>query len=114
MAILRPGNLVSAGLNNRSARVVMALSGVMAMETSTGASLVVIGMDDDDPMWRQTTVSVSSHAAQNGSQLALYRLGRPIFSGFSEKVTAWHPLDATRRISSAASWASHRTGTERG
>ena len=35
-----------------------------------GASGDVAGIFDDDPMCMQTTVSVSSHAAKNGSQLA--------------------------------------------
>ena len=64
------------------------LTGVSTIETSTGASRLVKGTTDDDPMWRQTTVPSSSHAAQKGSQLSLCKLGNPSFSGFSENVTA--------------------------
>ena len=35
---------------------------------SDGAPLDVAGADDDEPTCRQTTVSVSAHAARNGSQ----------------------------------------------
>ncbi len=35
---------------------------------SGGASVEVIGVLDDEPTCRQTTVSVSSQAAMNGSQ----------------------------------------------
>ena len=35
---------------------------------SGGASGAVIGEEPDEPTWRQTTVSVSSHAAKSGSQ----------------------------------------------
>ena len=55
---------------------------------SIGASMAVITVVDDEPMCRQMTVPVSSHAARNGFQCGLCQLGRRSFSGFSEKVTA--------------------------
>ena len=56
----------------------------------------------------------SSHARRNGSQWSLCQLGWPSFSGFSEKVTAWHPFSAMRRTSAAISSTSHIGGTARG
>jgi hypothetical protein len=82
------GNFVSAGQKSRSASAMNELTGVSTIDTSTGASRLVYGTTDDDPMCRQTTVPSSSHAAQNGSQLSLCRLGKPSFSGFSENVIA--------------------------
>ena len=65
--------------------------------------MAVITVVDDEPMCRQITVPVSTQAARNGSQWSLCQLGWPSFSGFSEKVTAWHPFSAMRRTSSACS-----------
>ena len=42
--------------------------GVIEIITSAGASGAVSSSSDDDPMCRHTTVWVSSHAFQNGSQ----------------------------------------------
>jgi hypothetical protein len=49
--------------------------GVSVIITSTGASSDVTTICDELPMWRHTTVPVSWHAAQNGSQWSLCRLG---------------------------------------
>ena len=57
---------------------------------------------EEDPTWRFTTVSVSSHAAKNGSQYRVWMEGRPSFSGFSVKATARKPRPALARISAAA------------
>ena len=46
------------------------------------------GIWEDEPMCRQTTVSVSSQAAKNGSQAPEWIDGRPSGCGFSENVTA--------------------------
>ena len=64
--------------------------------TSIGASSAVTEIDDDEPMCRHTTVPVSSHAAQNGSQWSVWKLGSPSLAGFSENVTARQPFSATR------------------
>ena len=79
-----------------------------------GASAAVMIICDDEPMCRHTTVPVSEQAAQNGSQWSLWKLGQPERSGFSEKVTAWQPLAATRRTSSAMTWGSQTAGMARG
>ena len=71
--------------------------------TSTGASSDVTEIVDDEPMCRHTTVPVSSHARQNGSQWSVWKLGYPSLVGFSENVTARQPFSATRRISAAIS-----------
>ena len=88
--------------------------GCSVIITSIGASTDVMTSCDDEPMCRQTTVPSSAHAAQNGSQWSLWRLGQPSFSGFSENVTAWQPLAATRRTSSAMSCGSQIGGSASG
>ena len=50
-------------------------TGVTVIITSTGASSEVTAIDDDEPMCRHTTVPVSSHARQNGSQWSVWKLG---------------------------------------
>jgi hypothetical protein len=42
-------------------------TGINVSVTSTGDSTEVIGISDDEPMWKQTSVPSSAHAAQNGS-----------------------------------------------
>src|SRR5260370_15955700 len=77
--------------------------------TPAGASGDVDGIFDDDPMCMQTTVSVSAHAAKNGSQYpsASCTDGRPRNGGISVNATAWPPLAALRCTSAAARFASH-------
>src|SRR6266542_297197 len=88
MAIVMFGNLRVIGVHIRSLSARNEFIGVMAMLTSTGASIDVTVIDDDEPMCMHTTVPASSQAARNGSQWSEWRPGRPSFSGFSEKVTA--------------------------
>src|SRR3954453_12530324 len=71
--------------------------------TGAGASLVVDARCDDEPTWQHNTVPVSQHAANNGSHASVWMLGIPRPAGFSENVTAWQPLAASRRTSTAAS-----------
>src|ERR1700684_760158 len=85
------------GDHNRSAAAWTMLSGCRLIMTSIGASTEVIRSWDDEPRCMQTTVPSSAQACQNGSQWLLCREGHPSFSGFSEKVTAWELLLATRR-----------------
>src|SRR5256886_12664829 len=81
-------------------------TGMSVSVTSTGDSTDVIGISDDEPMWKQTIVPSSAHAAQNGSHHSLCKLGKPVFSGFSENVNAWQPFVAMRRTSATiASWS---------
>ncbi len=56
--------------------------------TGGGASGVVLAAFDDDPTWQHSTVPVSLHAANRGSQCVVWMLGMPRPAGFSEKVTA--------------------------
>ena len=57
------------------------------IRTFIGASGEVWISDDPEPMCIATTVSVSSQAAQNGSQWSLWSEGRPSRCGFMEKLT---------------------------
>ncbi len=63
---------------------------VIVDPTAAGASADVDGIFDDEPMCMQTTVSVSSHAARNGSQQPSLSCidGSPRNEGISENVTA--------------------------
>ena len=88
--------------------------GCSVIITLIGASTDVIVSCDDDPMCRHTMVPSSLHACQNGSQCSLWKLGQPSFSGFSENVTAWQPLAATRCTSSAISCGSQMGGIDSG
>src|SRR3984885_3902892 len=85
----------------------MALPKLSAAATATGAAAEVAGIFDDEPMCMHTTVPVSSQAAKNGSQVALWMLGSPRWGGISLKHTARTPRAALRRTSAAALWASH-------
>src|SRR5580700_10243240 len=85
----------------------MAFWNVRMELTMNGESGEVEGIFDDDPICMLMTVSVSSQACRNGSHHRDLSCidGRPRWKGFSVKATAWLPLAAQRRISSAASWA---------
>ena len=61
-------------------------------------------------MCRHTTVSVSSHAARNGSQCVVCIEGSFWLAGFSVKLTALNPRAALRRTSSAATTGSLNHG----
>ena len=72
------------------------------MATDGGASGVVDAALDDEPTCRHRTVPTSEHAAKSGSQWPEWIDGMCRAAGFSEKVTAWQPLPASRRTSCAA------------
>ena len=58
-------------------------------------------IDEDEPRCMQMTVPSSEQASSpEGIPMVAVQLEgqRPSFSGFSEKVTAWQPFLATRRI----------------
>src|SRR5581483_465818 len=93
--------------NRKSDNDAMALPKLSVAVTATGASPDVAGIFDDDPMCMHTHVSVSSHAAKNGSQCPLWMLGSPRWGGISLKHTALPPRAAFRRTSAAASAGSH-------
>src|SRR3954466_1063407 len=105
----RRGNRVNTPDINQSVSEYAALANVNVEPTAGGASADVDGIFEDDPMCMHTTVSVSSHAAKNGSQklFASWIDGSPRNGGISLKHTAWQPRAALRRTSSAASSASH-------
>src|SRR6266508_452868 len=69
---------------------------------------------DDEPMCKQTIVPSSSQAAQNGSQWSSWKLGSRSLAGFSENETAWQPLAAMRRTSSAIASGSQIGGSASG
>src|SRR5271155_4620320 len=110
----RSGNLRSTGDHNRSAAAWMMFTGCNEIRTSIGASGAVMTREDDDPMWRQTMVPSSEQADQKGSQWSLWKDGSFSLAGFSEKETAWQPLSATRRTSSAMASGSQMGGSDRG
>ena len=87
-ATRRPGNLRKTGDQTRSAAACTMFIGCSVIMASIGASMAVMTSCEDEPMCTQMIVLVSSQAARNGSQWSLCQLGRPSFSGFSEKVTA--------------------------
>ena len=108
------GNSVITRDHTMSAAAWTMFMGCSVIITLMGASTEVMVSCEEDPMCRHTTVPVSDTARQNGSQCSLWKLGQPSFSGFSEKVTARHPLAAIRCTSSAMSWASQMGGSDRG
>src|SRR4051812_33604832 len=109
-AYLRLGKRLGTFDHTKSAAACTMFTGDSVISTSIGASSAVITIFDDDPMCTHTTVSHSSAAAKNGSQWPEWMLGKPRCTGFSEKVTAWQPLSATRRTSAAMSSGSHIGG----
>src|ERR1039457_1919655 len=106
--------LRNIGDHKRSAAACTMLMGCRLIMTSIGASTEVMSSSDDEPRCMQMMVPSSEQACQNGSQWLLCREGHPSFSGFSEKVTAWHPILATRRTSLAIRSGSQMTGVESG
>src|ERR1700722_18575560 len=111
---LRSGNLRRTGDQSRSAAAWMMLTGWREIRTSMGASGAVTTKEDDDPMWRQTMVPSSEQADQKGSQWSEWNEGSLSLAGFSEKVTAWQPLSATLRTSSAIASGSQMGGRDNG
>src|SRR5688500_16193297 len=85
-ATLRFGNFLNTGDHTRSAAHFTMFIGCNVIIVSIGASIAVITVSDDEPMWTQMTVFRSSHARKKESQWSLCQLGLPSFSGFSEKV----------------------------
>src|SRR6266700_3014281 len=105
-AILILGNRVGTCAHSQSAAVTSALTGNKLVYSSSGAPGDRAAVHDDDPLCKQTTVSVSSHARRNGSQCRSIIGGSPMSTGFSGKLTALNPRSAFRRTSSAATTGS--------
>src|SRR4029453_8798446 len=85
----------------------MAFWNVSVELTMNGASGVVPGIFEDEPMCMHSTVSVSTHAANRGSHSPEWIEGRPRGYGFSENGMAGHPLAAQGLTPSRASCGSH-------
>ena len=88
-----------------------ALTGKKVGRISKGGSNDASGAQPDEPVWRQTTVSVSSQAARNGSHSPLKIEGRPSRAGNSGKLTALKPRAALARTSAAATSMSASQGS---
>ena len=65
-------------------------------------------------MCMQTTTFSSLHACHTGFQWSEWMEGQPNLDGFSEKVTAWAPSAAVRRISAAMTSGSQMAGIGQG
>src|SRR3974390_2666240 len=87
---------------SHSAAASRALAGNRVGSSSKGGSGDGRGAQADEPVWRQTTVDVSSQAAKKGSQWPEKIEGYPSWAGNSGNVTALKPRPALRRTSSAA------------
>src|SRR6516165_6212827 len=93
-----PGNRTGIFEYSQSTALYMPYAPNSTAGISGGASSDVVGDVPDDPTCKHTTVPVSSHAVNNGSQYPEWIVGRPSLSGASEKVTARKPRAALRRI----------------
>src|SRR6202000_842871 len=71
--------------------------------TLGGASVDTCGDRDAEPTWVHNTVWFSQTDSNSGDQYLVCMLGICNASGFSENVTAWQPLSASRLTSLAAS-----------
>ena len=76
-------------------------------DTRAARPATTIGDRDDEPTWVHSTVLFSHAASNSGYQCLVWMLGISSASGFSENVTAWQPLSASRLISLAASATSN-------
>ena len=74
-ATCRFGNFRNTGDHTRSAAHCTMFIGWSVIIVSIGASIAVMTVCDDEPMWRQMTVPASSQARRNGSQWSLCQLG---------------------------------------
>jgi hypothetical protein len=60
--------------------------GCKVIITSGGESTAGMESRPDDPRWTESTVPVSQHAFQTGSQYSSWKLGYPRAAGFSVKL----------------------------
>src|SRR3954470_2123835 len=105
-AILSFGKRVGTCAQSQSAAVTSALTGKRLVYNASGAPGDRAAVHDDEPLCRQTTVSVSSHARSNGSQCGSIIGGSFRSTGFSGKLTALNPRAALAYTSSAATFGS--------
>src|SRR5258708_18586038 len=91
------GNRTGMPDHSQSAHATRALTGNNVVMVSNGVSGAGIGAHCAEPVCRQMTVPVSSHAARNGSHTRVCRLGSPHWAGSSGELTALKPPSALRR-----------------
>src|SRR4051812_30397153 len=101
------GNRSQNVAHRRSMRVKIDIVDDDVIFTLAGASAAAGADRDDDPTWQHSTVPTSQHAVNSGSQWPEWIEGMLSASGFSENVTAWQPLAASRCTSAAALSTSH-------
>src|SRR5580692_3885468 len=88
MATFRPGKRSGTPDHTHSPAASSALTGKTVGSNSKGGSGEGRGAQEDAPVCRQTTVSVSSQAAKNGSHCPLKMEGCWSWAGNSGKLTA--------------------------
>ncbi len=111
MATARSGKRSGTPDHSHSAAPSKALTGKSVGKSSKGGSGEGSGAHPEAPVWRQTTVAVSSHAAKNGSHSPEKIDGTPSRAGNSGKLTALKPRAALRLTSCAASATSASQGS---
>src|SRR5271165_2383840 len=94
MAIDKVGRRSATPDHSHSAAASMAFTGKRVGNSSNGGSGDGSGAHPDAPTCRQTTVSVSAHAAKNGSHLPEKIDARPRRAGNSGKLIARKPRPA--------------------
>src|SRR5271166_5989872 len=97
--------------HSHSAAASRAFTGKRVGNSSNGGSGDGRGAHAEAPVWRHTTVAVSSHAAKKGSHAPEKMEGTPRRAGNSGKLTARKPRSALRRTSSAATATSTSQGS---
>ena len=105
---LRSGKRSQNSAHTNSTSVEMVRADERVIGTLAGASAEAPTDRDDDPKWQHSTVPRSLHAANSGSHSPEWIDGMPSIAGFSEKVTAWQPLSASRFTSATARSMSNR------
>src|SRR6516164_10941166 len=86
IAMLRRGNRSGTPDQSHSPAAITALTGKSVGMISKGGSPEASGAQPADPVWRQTTVSVSSQAAKKGSHTPVKMDGIPSRAGNSGKL----------------------------
>src|SRR5580704_18317422 len=90
-ATLSCGNRSGILAQSQSAAAAHPLIGNSVVASSSGAPGDWAAVHPADPVWRQTTVPVSSQAASSGSQWLVCTDGSPRFDGFSGQLSALNP-----------------------
>src|SRR5580698_7941229 len=111
IATFRPGKRRGTPAHSHSAAAMRAFTGKRVGSNSKGGAGDGRGAHDEAPVWRQTTVSVSSQAAKKGSHSPEKMEGKPRAEGNSGKLTALKPRSALRRTSLVATAMSANQGS---